>query len=71
MVRVDELFDGVLDFPGSEWDIFLGEELLIAIIVDFIIFCGADDGGFIDFEGALVGGFLRVRGLTYCLSLCW
>lgn len=50
MIGVDEVFDLIFDGSGMDGDVVFGKELFLSIIVDFIVFDGADFGRFMFFN---------------------
>lgn len=50
MIGVDEVFDLIFDGSGMDGDVVFAKELFLSIIVDFIVFDGADFGRFMFFN---------------------
>lgn len=58
MIGVNEVFDLIFDGPGVWGDVVFGEELLLSIVVDFVVFEWPDFGRFVFFDVEQVGDFL-------------
>lgn len=58
MIRINEIFDFLLDSSCIERYVLFGKKLFLSVVVDFIIFCRANFGLFLFFYTHEIVNFL-------------